>query len=171
MLFGAQAVNAYCEPPRMTADIDVMSTQARALAEELRALLAARFQTATRVREVAGGHGFRVYELRKPSNRHLVNVRQIGVLPAVRTFEGVQVVAPAGLVALKVQSIAARKGREKELSDRLDLHRLLRVFPELRADEGEVGELLRAQGASQGTLSLWYTLVRERVEPDPEDDY
>jgi len=44
-------------------------------------------------------------------------------------------------------SIAARRGREKELSDRLDLHRLLRVFPGLRSDEGEVAERLRALGA------------------------
>jgi hypothetical protein len=171
VLFGAQAVNAYCEPPRMTADIDLLSTRARELAEDLRAHLAARFQIATRVREVAGAQGFRVYQPRQPKNRHLADVRQVGALPAFRRFEGVQVVAPAELAALKVQSIAARKGREKELSDRLDLHRLLRVFPELRVDEGEVAGGLRRMGASEATLSLWRALARERVEPDADDEY
>ena len=171
VLFGAQAVNAYCEPPRMTGDIDLMSTRARSLAEDIRALLAGRFGIAVRVREVAAGEGFRIYQLRKPKNRHLVDVRQVGALPPARSFEGVQVVAPVELVALKVQSIAARKGREKELSDRLDLHRLLRVFPDLRADDGEVTARLRGLGAANTTLELWRTLAAERVEPDRDDEY
>src|SRR5438309_2003555 len=52
LLFGAQAVNAYCETERMTHDIDVLSTEAAALAEALRAHLADRFHIAVRVREV-----------------------------------------------------------------------------------------------------------------------
>jgi hypothetical protein len=171
VLFGAQAVNAYCEPQRMTGDIDVMSTRAGDLAEDLRARLATRFHIAARVCEVAGGQGYRVDQLRQPKNRHLVDVRQVLELPASRRFEGVQVIAPADLAALKVQSIAARKGREKELSDRLDLHRLLRAFPELRAEHGEVADRLHALGARESTLVLWAALARERVEPDPDDDY
>jgi hypothetical protein len=154
----------------MTADIHIMSTRASALAEDIREL-AGRFQIAVRVREVAGGQGFRVYQLRKPKNRHLVDLRQVDVLPALRRFEGVQVAAPVELATLKVQSIAARKGREKELSDRLDLHRLLRVFPELRADEGEVTDRLRGVGASEAILALWRELAHERVEPDTDDEY
>ena len=66
VLFGAQAVNAYCEPPRMTGDIDLMSTRARLLAEDIRTLLAERFGIAVRVRDVAAREGFRIYQLRKP---------------------------------------------------------------------------------------------------------
>ena len=40
VVFGAQPVNAYCEPERMTADIDVLSTNAARLADDVRALIA-----------------------------------------------------------------------------------------------------------------------------------
>ena len=36
VLFGAQAVNAYVSEPRATQDVDILSTRARELAEELR---------------------------------------------------------------------------------------------------------------------------------------
>ena len=39
VLFGAQAVNAYVSEPRMTQDVDILSTRAKALAEELREYL------------------------------------------------------------------------------------------------------------------------------------
>src|SRR5437763_14746201 len=66
VLFGAQAVNAYVDEPRMTQDVDIMSTRARDFAEELRAHLAQKFKIATRVREAAKGQGFRIYHLRQP---------------------------------------------------------------------------------------------------------
>src|SRR6266481_3945696 len=72
MLFGAQAVNAYVDEPRMTQDVDILSTRASDLAEELREHLAKAFTIAARVREMAQGKGFRVYQLRQPKNRHLV---------------------------------------------------------------------------------------------------
>src|SRR5580704_6820862 len=42
VLFGAQAVNVYAETERMTQEVDVMSTRAEAVAEELRRLLSDR---------------------------------------------------------------------------------------------------------------------------------
>ena len=39
VVFGATAVNAYVSEPRMTQDIDLMSTRARELAEDLSAYL------------------------------------------------------------------------------------------------------------------------------------
>src|SRR5271166_30539 len=66
VLFGAQAVNAYVEEPRMTQDVDILSPRAEELAEELRAYLGNRFQIAVRVRSIRQGIGFRVYQLRKP---------------------------------------------------------------------------------------------------------
>src|SRR5687768_4277942 len=77
VLFGAQAVNAYVDEPRMTQDVDILSTRAKALAEELRTHLVDTFKIAARVREVASGQGFRIYQLREPKNRHLAGVRQI----------------------------------------------------------------------------------------------
>ena len=55
VVFGAQAVNAYVDEPRMTQDIDLMSPRAEALAEEIRQHLSQRFHIAVRVREVAEG--------------------------------------------------------------------------------------------------------------------
>ena len=43
-LFGAHAVNAYVEEPRMTQDVDILSTRAPEFSEELRVHLADLFQ-------------------------------------------------------------------------------------------------------------------------------
>jgi hypothetical protein len=168
VLFGAQAVNAYAATQRMTNGVDVMSTDAGRLVDELREHLASHFHIAVRTREVAGGRGFRLYQVQKPQNRHLVDVRQVDVLPAVRVVEGVQVVAPPELVAMKVESAAARSNEEKGLSDRLDLHRLLNQFPDLRTD-GKVDAILRAR--SPAVLDLWGGLAREHLRPGDDDSW
>jgi hypothetical protein len=90
-------------------------------------------------------------------------------LPGSRRIAGVQVAAPAELVAMKVLSVDARRGREKGISDRLDLHRLLRVFPALRDEAGEVVERLRAWSAPTTTFATWRELLAERIEPDADD--
>ena len=169
VLVGAQAINAYCDPPRMTADIDVLCTDAVGLAEALRQHLADKFHIAVRVREVVD-EGFRVYQVRKPKNRHLIDVRQVSELPDHQSMGGVSVIAPLALAAMKVIAIAGRKGREKELSDRLDLQRLLNVFPELRTPAGGVAGLLRSGQVQSSTIDLWTTLSSERFEPDSDLD-
>src|ERR1700693_1842324 len=65
VLYGAQAVNAYVKEPRMTQDVNVASTRAPELAEELRVYLNRRFHIAVRVRTVRDGLGYRVYPSRK----------------------------------------------------------------------------------------------------------
>src|SRR3984885_3525667 len=75
VLYGAQAVNAYVDQPRMTQDVDIASPRAAELAEELRQYLNQRFHIATRVREFKEGIGYRIYQVQKPKNRHLVDVR------------------------------------------------------------------------------------------------
>jgi hypothetical protein len=169
VLFGAQAVNVYAETERMTQDVDVMSTRAHALAEELCARLAERLLIATRVRVVVPG-AYRVYQVRKPKNRHLVDVRQADSLPPFRVVEGVQVVSPEELVAMKIVSIAARRGRPKELSDRLDVKRLLLALPELRSVEGAVGASLSRRGAPEATLLLWREVANEPTVADEDDE-
>src|SRR5882757_1968983 len=61
VLFGAQAVNAYVDEPRMTQHVDLLSIRARELADELREHLTNLFHVAIRVSEVVDGKGFRVY--------------------------------------------------------------------------------------------------------------
>src|SRR3990172_1641660 len=74
VVYGAQAVNAYVDEPRMTQDVDILSTRARELTDELREYLHARFQFSLRVRIIKDGLGFRLYQVRKPKSRDLVDV-------------------------------------------------------------------------------------------------
>src|SRR6267154_1234045 len=65
VVFGATAVNAYVSEPRMTQDIDLMSTRAPELADELREYLAERLHIAVRVRVIAAGKGYRLFQIQK----------------------------------------------------------------------------------------------------------
>src|SRR5438477_6245034 len=65
VLFGSLAVNAYVDEPRMTQDVDIASVRGLAFADELRDYLGSRFNIAARIREVRGGIGYRIYQVRK----------------------------------------------------------------------------------------------------------
>src|SRR5258708_23651428 len=99
VLFGAQAVNAYVNVSRMTEDVDVLSTRAKELLEELREYLAERFHIAVRTREIGDGRGYRLYQVRKPENRHLVDLRPVSQMPPTRRVDGVLIVTPEELAA------------------------------------------------------------------------
>src|SRR5204862_2768864 len=99
VVFGATAVNAYVPEPRMTQDIDLMSPRAAELAEELRTYLSERFHIVVRVRVIGEGKGYRVFQIRKHGNRHLVDVRPVTSLPASQRIEDVLVASPAELIA------------------------------------------------------------------------
>src|SRR5713226_2893442 len=71
VVFGATAVNAYVSEPRMTQDIDLMSTRAAELAEELRQYLSELFHIAVRVLVIGKDKGYRLFQIQKPKNRHL----------------------------------------------------------------------------------------------------
>jgi Nucleotidyl transferase AbiEii toxin, Type IV TA system len=142
VLFGAYAVNAYVDPPRMTEDVDVMSTDAGYFAHAVRDFLAERFYIAVRVRDLASGQGFRVYQLRQQKTRHLVDVRQVKVLPPSRLVQGVSVVLPPELFVLKLESYVARKRKPKGITDKVDIVRMLQAFPEF-PDRGPVARLLK----------------------------
>src|SRR2546427_6264513 len=91
VVFGATAVNAYVSEPRMTQDIDLMSTRAPELAEEIREYLSERFHIAVRIRVIRDGKGYRLFHIRKTDNRHLVDVRPVASLPESQVFEDVRV--------------------------------------------------------------------------------
>ncbi len=168
VLFGAHAVNAYCETERMTQDVDVLSTDARGFAEALRDRLADSFHIAVRIRDVANGSYFRVDQVRQPKNRHLADVRQINPLPAYREIEGLKVAAPVELLAMKVQALAGRQARPKGGTDRADVQRLLLAFPELKTETGPVLERLTEARADHATIELWRELARSIIEPDDD---
>src|ERR1700722_12040238 len=94
MLFGAQAVNAYVGESRMTQDVDILSVRAVELAKELCAFLNKRFHIAVRVRDIRDGLGYRIYQVQKPKNRHLVDVRPVEAFPPSQLVDRVLVVSP-----------------------------------------------------------------------------
>ena len=154
----------------MTQDVDIASTRAAELAEELRAFLYGRFHIAVRVRKVRGGLGYRVYQVRKSENRHLVDVRPVQELPPHQRVRKVLVVTPPELIANKIVSMTDRSDEAKALIDRADLYRLLCDFPELKTEEGPVAERLRAAGATDEIMASWKELVAKKIEPADEDD-
>src|SRR5919201_1392848 len=117
VVFGAQAVNAYVNEPRMTQDLDLLSTQADVVAQALCAHLRQRFHIAVRVRRVGGGRGLRVFQVRKAGNRHLVDLRSVETLPGAERIAGVLVLAPAALIASKVIAYQQRRRQPKSGTD------------------------------------------------------
>lgn len=169
-LFGAQAVNAYVDEPRMTQDVDIVSTNGSACAEAVRAHLADRFHIAARVREVAGGKGFRIYQLRKPHNRHLVDVRPVEVLPPTQLVDDLLVVSPPELIANKVVAMSRRRGKPKGGTDWRDIAVLLLKFPHLKATQGAVSERLAAASADAEALKAWEGLVAQQITAEADED-
>src|SRR5437588_13120932 len=104
VVFGAQAVNAYVEEPRMSQDIDLVSTRATELAEELREYLSERFHIAVRVRVIGAGKGYRLFQIQKPRSRQLLEVHKTHSLPQTERIDDVLVMCPPELIAHKVIS-------------------------------------------------------------------
>jgi len=170
VVFGATAVNAYVSEPRMTQDIDLLSTRAREFAEELREHLAERFHIAVRVRVIAEGKGYRLFQMQKTGNRHLVDVRHTDSLPQSQPFEGVAVLAPPQLIAQKVISFHSRQGQPKGFSDMRDLAMLFLTFPELKTESDVVSNALKAFGATPEEMNTWRELVAQQLSSPTEDD-
>ena len=169
VVFGATAVNAYVSEPRMTQDIDLMSTRARELAEELRVHLSERFHIAVRSRVIGEGKGYRLFQMQKTGNRHLVDLRPVASLPESQTIEDIRVVTPPELIAHKVISYNARRGNPKAGTDWRDLAMLLLAFPDLKSESGAVSEKLRLLTASEEVMNEWRDLVSQKISL-PEDD-
>jgi len=168
-LFGAHAVNAYVDEPRMTQDVHLLSTRAPELSEELRDHLATRFGVAIRVRHLATDRGYRLYQVRKPRNRHLVDVRPVASLPPTRRMAEVPVVDPVPLIAAKVISFVRRRGTPKSGTDWHDIAMLLLAFPDLKRDTGPIRDRLDEEGAGGEILAAWRDFVAREIIPEDED--
>jgi hypothetical protein len=170
VLFGAQAVNAYVDEPRMTQDVDILSPRAAGLADELRSYLAALFHIAVRVRVVAGGNGFRIFQLREPKNRHLADIRQATAEIPTRLVADIRVPEPEELIAQKMISLTRRRGQPKSDTDLRDVKLLLLSFPVLQQAAGAVRERLDAAGAETAVLVAWEQLAGTVIQSSPEED-
>jgi nucleotidyltransferase AbiEii toxin of type IV toxin-antitoxin system len=169
VVFGAQAVNAYVGEARMSQDIDLVSTRAVELAEELREHLSERFHIAVRVREIGDGRGFRLFQIQKPRDRHLVNLRTVESLPHAQQIEDVLVTSPPDLIAQKAISYHARRGQPKAGTDWRDLAMLLLTFPELKKEQGPVSEALRSSKASEDVMKTWSDLIAQEIVESTDD--
>lgn len=170
VIFGAQAVNAYVSEPRMTQDIDLLSSRAAELAEELRDHLNQQFHIAVRVREIGEGKGYRLYQVQKAGNRHLVDLRSVNKLPAARRIAQVLVLEPAELIASKVISFCSRRGQPKSGTDWRDLAMLLLTFPELKSESGPVTDHLQDAGAGAEVMKAWNELIATDFQSADEDE-
>jgi hypothetical protein len=172
VLFGAHAVNAFVEESRMTQDVDILSPRAAEFAEELRVHLAQQFQIALHIRTGADGKGHRLYQVSKPRNRHLVNVRDAEALLIHQIVEQIRVVSPAELISQKVQSMVNRSQSARGPTDLTDIRRLLLTVPELKTFEGPVADRLQVTGASSADMEAWREIVAQEIDqPDDDDGY
>ena len=166
VLFGAIAVNAYVTEPRMTQDIDLLSTDAKHLAEELKSFLSEKFHIAVRIREI-GDKGLRIYQVRKEGNRHLINIRIVTEFPETEIVENIQVLSPLELIASKVISYHSRRGKPKSGTDWRDLAMLLLRFPELKE---KVLENLQAKSVGEAVLKTWAEIASQDFQIENEDE-
>ncbi len=171
VVFGAQAVNAYVDEPRMTQDIDLLSFRAAELAQEIRDYLSKRFHIAVRVRQIGKGQRYRLFQVRKSGNRHLVDVRPVEKLPLAQRIADVLVVTPAELIASKVIAYHQRRSQPKSGTDWRDLAMLLLAFPELKRDSGPVVEQLQAAEADPAVFKVWRELVVQKIRPPDENEF
>lgn len=169
-VFGAQAVNAYVDEPRMTQDIDLMSVRAEALARELRDHLSQTFHIAVRVRQLGKSQGYRLYQIRKGSSRHLVDLRPVDALPPAQRIAQILVVAPEALIASKVIAYHKRRGQPKSGTDWRDVAMLLLAFPHFKTDPGPVADRLRAMNADSAVFITWKEIVDQEIQTPDEDD-
>ena len=166
VLFGAQAVNAYVGEPRMTQDVYLLSMRAGELAEELKDFLSDKFHIAVRVRTVADGKGFRVYQIRSEGNRHLIDLRTISEFPATETIENILVLSPVELIVSKIISYHSRQGNPKTGTHYRDLGMLLLRFPELKE---KVSENLRTRNVGTEVLETWAEIASQDFQMEDED--
>jgi len=167
VLFGVQAVNAYVSEPRMTQEVDLLSTRAKGFSEELREHLRETFHIAVRVRVIGDAKGFRIYQTRKEGNRHLVDVRQIENFPETQTIENIRILSPLELIVSKVISYHSRRGKPKSGTDWRDLAVLLLRFPELKE---KVAENLRAKKVGETVLETWAEIASQDFQFEETDE-
>lgn len=170
VIFGAQAVNAWVNEPRMTQDINLLALEAGDLAEEICAYLNDKFQIAVRVREVKTKLGYRVYQIQKVGNRHLVDIRAVEALPMSERIAQVLVMAPVELLAYKVMAYHRRRGKPKAGTDWRDIVMLLLTFPQFQENPALVTERLEAAQATPEMIVLWDKLSQQEFEPIDEDE-
>ena len=113
-----------------------------------------------------------MFQIQKPRNRHLVDVRNTELLPHAERIEDVLVISPPELIAHKVISYHARRGQPKSGTDWRDLAMLLLTFPELKEENGAVSEALKSLRAREDVIQTWHDFITQKLnEPDDEAEF
>jgi hypothetical protein len=155
----------------MTQHVDIFSPTPHETAEQLAAALSHAFHVAVRVREIAGGKAYRVYQLRSEGNRHLADIRMVE-FPLEDSIEqqGVRYASLPLMIALKALALSKRRLSPKGGTDLADVRRMLLAHPELRANDGPVVEAIGRIGGGDVVAGVWEELRSEPGLPD-DDDY
>src|SRR6266851_3629431 len=125
-----------------------------------------------RGRVIGAGKGYRLFQIQKARNRHLVDLRAAESLPHAERIEDVLVMSPPELIAHKVISYHSRHGQPKAGTDWRDLAMLLLTFPELKKEEGAVSEVLRLMKVGEQVMKAWSELVAQEIaEPEDEGEF
>ncbi|HUG92702.1 MAG TPA: hypothetical protein VML55_17810 [Planctomycetaceae bacterium] len=123
-----------------------------------------------RVRTVRDGVGYRLYQVQKPRNRHLVDVRAVESLPPCERIADVLVLSPVELVASKVISCHSRQGKPKAFTDLRDLAVLLLRFPELKTASGPVRDRLETLAHDPAVFTTWNEIVAREIRLDEDEE-
>ncbi len=128
--------------------------------------------TSLQVGVIGAGKGHRLFQIQKPRNRHLVDLRTVESLPHAERIEDVLVTSPPDLIAQKVISYHARRGEPEAGTDWRDLAMLLLTFPELKQEQGAVSKVLKSIGVKDDVMQTWRELVaQEIVEPEEDGEF
>ena len=166
VIFGAYAVNAYLQPDevRMTADVDMQTLQGQLLVTRIIEHLHREFHIATRSREVKPGQAWRIYQVLRSGNRHLVDIRQVEHLPDFEVINQIQVLSPLELMVTKIISAYARQHQPKGFSDLRDLYSLMLTFPELVSQ-------VKLPVENETIQDFWNNIKLRQIDfPQPDND-
>jgi len=122
-----------------------------------------------RTREVGSGRGYRIYQIRKPRNRHLVDVRNLEKLPLNQRIKGILVPRPEELICQKIISMVGRPKTAKGITDIADPRRLLLAFPELKTNQGAVRDSLLTSEATAEAMQGWNEMIALDIQPEDEE--
>jgi hypothetical protein len=122
------------------------------------------------MRNIREGLGLRIYQVQKPKNRHLVDLRPVEDLPPSQHIAGILVVTPPELIAGKVRAYHHRRGQPRAFSDLRDIAALFLAFPALKIANGEVSASLQKAGADASLLATLRELAAQQITPNDDSD-
>lgn len=155
----------------MSQDVDILSPVPAETARALAEWLGGEFHIAARVREVKAGIGFRVYQKRSESNRHLADVRLLDfTIDSVHVVDGIRYVPLLTLFAMKLTAWSRRRMAPKGGTDLADLRRLLLVHRDALVDARVRDAIALVDGGEEADRAWEELRDQPMVSDDDFDD-